>query len=151
MKRIWVDTLKPRASPRVQLALAGALWTVVGSGLFAAGLRWILTGEGGAAPPALVLLALGAGLLKSRLVLDRTAKKIVARITVRGEGRCLGGFLSPGSWLLVLAMIAFGRLLRQLIPLPIAGVLYAAIGTGLLVSSRVAWARWLSFPSGGAP
>ena len=151
MKSSWIDILKPRASRRAQLALAGALWTVVGSGLLGAGLRWTFAGADGAAASALFALGAGAGLLKSRLVLDGTAAKTTARIAVRGEGRCLGGFLSPASWLLVAAMIAFGRLLRHFLPLPVAGVLYTAIGTGLLFSSRIPWARWLSFPSGGAP
>ncbi len=145
----WQDTLKPRASSRVQVLLAGALWTVVGGGLFFFGSRWI--GPAGYSFPQVLLLLCGIalGVLKSRYVLDRAGAKIVERIGRRGEGRCLGGFLSPQSWALVLAMVAMGRLLRGVLPPAAAGVLYAAIGTALFLSSRLAWQQWRSTPAPG--
>lgn len=141
--RAWQETYKPRASSRVQLLLAAVMWTAVGGALFFFGTRWITDGRPPLSGLPLLLLGIGTGLVKSSLVLDRTAAKIVHRIGTRGEGRCIGGFLSVRSWLLVLAMIALGRILRSgVLPLPAAGVLYAAIGTGLLFSSRLAWKAW---------
>ena len=70
-------------------------------------------------------------------------RRWLVRIASRGDGRCIGGFLSARSWLLVALMSGAGRLLRGgLLPLPVAGTLYVAIGTGLLFSSRIAWLRW---------
>ena len=138
----WLETYKPSASSRVQLWLAAAMWSFVGTGLFSVGGYWLLT-------PAevkgwiimLVAVVLGTG--KSLLVLDRTANRNVDRIKLRGEGRCVGGFLSPQIWVLVLGMMLLGRLLRTIgLPRPLLGLIYAAVGTGLLFSSRIIWRAW---------
>lgn len=147
----WQEVLKPKASSRVQVMLAGALWTVVGGSLFFFGSRWISPSGYSTGQAMLLLLGVALGVLKSRFVLDPAAEKIVERIARRGEGRCLGGFLSLRSWGLVLMMIAFGRLLRSVLALPAAGVIYAAIGTALFLSSRVAWKRVRGMPSSAAP
>jgi hypothetical protein len=139
----WLEHLTPRASRRQHLFLAALLWSVVGAVLFLVGCRWVIAGATGATRPLLVALALGVGLAKGRFVLDRTARRITGRILERGDDRCLGGFLSWKSWLLIAAMSASGRLLRGS-HLPPAGIgtLYAAIGTGLVFSSRIAWRQW---------
>jgi hypothetical protein len=119
------------------------MWSIVGAGLFFFGLRW--TAAGSPASLFLPLIAGGilAGAAKSRFVLDRAARGIVVRIAERGEGRCIGGFLSLRSWALVVAMVAMGRLLRGgLLPDLVIGTLYMTIGTGLLLSSRHAWQAW---------
>jgi len=139
----WYENLKPRASSRFQLLLAGAMWSVVGAGLLTFGTIWIRSGS--SPPRALLLLLAGVGLgvLKSRLLLDKTARKITVRIAERGEGRCAGSFLSFRSWALVAVMILAGRFLRGgALPAAAIGILYAAVGTGLLFSSRVAWQAW---------
>jgi hypothetical protein len=142
--KTWSESLKPRASSRIQILLAALMWTVVGGGLLFFGTRWI-TGPGRSLPAlGLILAGVVIGVAKSKFVLDRTARKIVLRIGERGEGRCAGGFLSLRSWLLVLGMIVLGRFLRQgLLPATAAGLLYTAVGTGLLFSSRLAWRAWL--------
>jgi hypothetical protein len=134
---------KPRAAGRTQLLLAGALWSVVGTLLFFFGARWTVEAFG-RGPGALAIgLGAGAGLLKGRFVLDRAAGRIADRIAARGDGHCAGGFLSWRSWLLVAAMSGAGRLLRGgLLPHAVVGPLYAALGAGLLYSSRIAWRRW---------
>lgn len=134
---------KPRAAGRTQLLLAGALWTVVGTVLLTVGARWTL--EALDRPTALLAIALGVGvgLLKGRFVLDRAAARITDRIAARGDGRCAGGFLSWRSWLLVALMSGAGRILRgSLVSQAVVGPLYAAIGAGLLFSSRIAWKQW---------
>jgi hypothetical protein len=131
----------PAASRGTHLLAAALLWSLVGTGLIAVGVHWVMASH---AHHALLVLPLagGIGWLKARLFLDRTARRIVRRIEERGDGRCLGGFLSWKSWLLVLCMILLGRALR-LSPLPLLwrGGIYAAIGTALLVASRVVWRR----------
>jgi hypothetical protein len=138
----FFERWKPRASARVQLLLAAGMWFVVGAALLVAGARWTIEAFGPRAGLAVLALGLGAGLLKGRFVLDRAAGKIADRIAARGDGRCLGGFLSLRSWLLVALMSGAGRLLRGgLLPHEVVGPLYAAIGAALLFSSRVPWRR----------
>ena len=64
-----------------------------GAALVGFGARWLWEST----PAAAAWLTAGAvavGALKSRLVLDRVAGSIVTHIRARGDGRCLGGFLS---------------------------------------------------------
>lgn len=138
----WMHTLKPAASRKTHLLLAAALWTTVGAGLLFFGIRWILTASGWL-PALLVLLATGLGYLKSRFVLRKSAARIVDRIRARGDDRCLGGFLSPATWLLVLAMMAAGRYIRSgPTPQLVVGFLYTAVGTALVLASFVVWRAW---------
>ncbi|MDM7917124.1 MAG: hypothetical protein ACE15D_10055 [Candidatus Eisenbacteria bacterium] len=132
----------PAASRGTHLLAAAVLWTVVGAGLSAAGIAWMIGSRSPLAVPQLAG-ALAAGLLKARFVLKRAGAKTVTRIERRGDGRCLGGFLSWRSWLLVLSMIALGRLLRAS-PLPSLwrGAIYLAIGVALSAASLPIWSAW---------
>lgn len=138
----WIQTVKPAASRRTHLLLAAALWTTVGAGLLFFGVRWILAAPGWL-PAPLVLSASGLGCLKSRFVLRKSAARIVDRIRARGDDRCLGGFLSPATWLLVLAMMAAGQCIRSgPTPQIVVGFLYTAVGTALVLASYAAWRAW---------
>jgi hypothetical protein len=137
----WVETHKPSASASAHLMLAWFMWAVVGASLAAVGTTWMWQ----TAPKIAPWLAVGAlmvGVLKSRAVLDRAAGRIADRIRVRGDGRCLGGFLSLQSWTLVVVMVVAGRLLRTTVARGIVSPLYLAVGTALLVSSRLLWHAW---------
>jgi len=137
-----IQQWKPAAPAKTHLLLAGLLWTCVGAGLTFAGVGWSAR-AGFAWGPVLVAAGGVAGVAKARFVLDRTALSSAARIRLRGDGKCLGGFLSWQSWMLVLAMIAGGIALRRSgLPRPLLGFLYTAVGTALLWSSRVYWAEW---------
>jgi len=142
-RRSPLERWKPRAAGRTQLLLAGALWTIVGAALLGFGARWTIEAFGPRAGALAAALGVLAGLLKGRFVLDRAAARIADRIAARGDGRCIGGFLSWRTWLLVALMSGAGRLLRSgLLSHAVVGPLYAAIGAGLLFSSRIAWKRW---------
>jgi len=132
---------KPAAPARVHLLAAALLWTGVGVGLGTAGAVWTF-GAAGAWGWALVPAALVVGLLKARVALEPTARRSAARIRARGDGRCLGGFLSWRTWLFVAAMMALGAGLRRS-PLPrgVLGFVYVAVGAALLWGSRVFWAE----------
>lgn len=135
----WLERWKPAAGVRAHLFSAALLWTAVGSGLSAAGIAWCF---GSALPWALILAAGGvaAGLAKGRYVLRTMAERNAVRIVARGDGRCLGGFLSLKTWLLVVLMMTSGIILRRsAVPRPVLGVLYSAVGTALLVASVVLW------------
>jgi hypothetical protein len=131
----------PAASRATHLLAAGGMWSLVGLALFTAGTIWILRSGSSWALPILVLAGL-LGWVKARYVLRRTAERTVRRIEERGDRRCLGGFLSWKSWLLVLAMMLLGRWLRKS-PLPILwrGLIYAAIGAALFLASLRIWAH----------
>ena len=138
----WVERYKPAAAVRAHLLLAGLMWTVVGAALVGFGGRWLWQLPTPAAP-WLAALAVVIGAFKARFVLDRAARTIADRIRERGDGRCLGGFLSVRSWALVAVMVAGGRFLRgSHVARGLLGVLYVAVGTALLLSSRVAWRAW---------
>jgi hypothetical protein len=142
VSHFFFERWKPAARARTQVFLAALLWTFVGTGLSVAGLRWCaetqLTWSA-----FLVLLGVVLGLLKGRFALERTARRSSARIARRGDGKCLGGFLSWKSWLFVLAMVLTGAVLRRSgIPRSVLGVLYTAVGSGLLWGSRVYWGEW---------
>ncbi len=96
-------------------------------------------GAGRVSPsPWLGVAGVALGIAKSRLILDRTARRLAARIRERGDGRCFGGFLSPWSWAAAACMAILGRLLRSS-PLPGTwiGFLLVTVGAGLLLSSRI--------------
>ena len=137
----WAESHKPAAAVPTHLILAWLMWAVVGTALAAVGARW--TWE--STPAAAAWLTAGAvavGAAKSRLVLERAAGRIVTRIRACGNGRCLGGFLSLGTWGLVILMMVIGRLLRGTFAHVVVGPLYLTIGTALLVSSRITWRAW---------
>ncbi|MFU8855527.1 MAG: hypothetical protein ACNA8S_00830 [Deferrisomatales bacterium] len=139
-----VQRWKPAARARTQVLLAAVLWTGVGGGLAAAGIRWSLLAPA-LWPAAILAVALPLGLLKGRLALDRTAARIASRIARRGDGTCLGGFLSWKTWLFVLAMVGLGGTLRGSdLPRAVLGLLYTAVGISMLWGSRVFWAEWRS-------
>jgi hypothetical protein len=138
----WLETYKPVASSRMQLLLAGAMWSCVGAGLFSVGTYWLLK-NGETKGFILLIIAAALGLGKALLVLDRTTLRNITRVKARGEDRCFGGFLSPRVWILVIGMMLLGRILRTVgLPKPILGLIYGAVGIGLLFSSRLIWRAW---------
>lgn len=137
----WTESHKPAAAVSTHLMLAWLMWASVGMALAGFGARWSWWAHPTAAPWILAC-AVAVGVAKSQLVLDRAARRIVDRIRTRGEGRCLGGFLSLRTWGLVVLMMAAGRLLRGTLARGIVGPLYVALGTALCLSSRLSWRAW---------
>jgi len=144
----WIESHKPAAAASVHLVLAGGLWTAVGAGLAIAGGHWLGQAPG-TASSWLAVAAIVVGLAKGRWVLDRAARRIVERIRDRGDDRCVGGFLSLRSWMLVVTMIVAGRVLRgSHVARYLVGALYLAVGTGLMMSSRIMWRAWRAIRAG---
>ncbi len=137
----WADRYKPAAARHTQLLLAWLMWATVGSALVGFG-AWWLWDSAPAAAPWVGAAAIAVGVVKSKVVLDLTARRVVGRIVERGDGRCLGGFLSLRSWGLVVVMVLAGRLLRGTLARGIVGPLYIAVGTALCLSSRISWHAW---------
>ena len=117
------------------------MWLVVGAALAGFGAIWLWQ----AAPvkaPWFAAAAIALGAVKSRFVLDNAARRVVERIKTRGDGRCLGGFLSLRTWGLVILMMVAGRLVRGSLARGIVGPLYIAVGTALCLASRISWRAW---------
>ncbi len=133
------ERLKPAAPAQVHLALAAALWSVVGVALAVAGTWWTVAARPSALP-LVIAAAVVAGVVKAVVAMVPVARRTTARIRARGDGRCLGGFLSPGSWALVAAMAVGGRLLRASgVPPAVYGCLYLAVGVALALGSLHLW------------
>ncbi len=137
-----LERWKPAAAARTHLLLAALLWTGVGLGLLGAGVAWSARARW-PWPWVVVPAAAAAGLVKGRLALDRVARRSAARIRARGDGRCLGGFLSWRTWVFVLVMMGLGATLRRSpVPRPALGAVYVAVGVAMVWGSRVYWAGW---------
>ncbi len=124
------------------------MWTLAGLGLLLVG-AFNLTSMQCSEVEVLIIFALSiaAGCLKGKFILGKVAIKNIERVrSWKNETRCLGGFLPLKSWLLIIAMICLGRLLRTS-PLPrqLVWGIYLAVGTALLTASRHFWESWLDF------
>ena len=131
----WLDRLTPRAHPHAQLVSAAVMWLIGSAILLVRGVgflhaRWFA---------ALVALAIVLGMVKSRYLLDRVARKAVARIRERGKA-CYFGFFSWKSWGFVALMMGGGIFLRNSgLPKDLLAVVYVAVGTALAMADRIFW------------
>ena len=144
MQKQSFKNITPGVNRRVHLLAAALLWTVVGMVLIVRGGKWIAPAE----IVWFVPVALAVGTMKSVLVLDRSARRVVERIVKMRDGTCLGAVYSWKTWILVAMMITSGILLRTFFePGTYIGTLYCAIGWALLLSSRFAWLEWFKWMS----
>ena len=142
--RSLLDRFNPRASVRARLAGAVGAWTTGATVLLVRGVHFLRDQP---AVLALVGLAIGLGVLKSRLVLDRAARKAVGRI--RGRDRvCFFGFFSPKAWSFVVLMMGAGMALRRSgIHRAVLAVVYVGVGAALLVATRIFWRALFDRPA----
>lgn len=137
--------IKPSASARVHILTAALMWTLVGGFLFLWGARGLFEASGRNGL-LWVVVATGIGLIKGKVVLQKTASRVTARIKERGDDRCLGGFMSVKSWALIAVMAASGRFLRHSdLPRLIVWGVYVAVGVALVFASRIFWREWIDF------
>lgn len=138
----WLTRFKPEAAQRAHLLLAAVMWATIGTMLSFFGVRWLLHADS----PLLIWLIIAAvllGAVKAVFVLRRAARRVVSRIQMRGDHRCVGGFLSWRTWIAVVIMMGAGWVLRHAgLPLSVLGVIYLAIGAALLLASSVLWRAW---------
>ena len=134
----WLARLKPGASIRTNLLIAALMWSFIGLYLMVRGSLLVEVFSG-----IFFALALGIGTLKARLLIERSARKNIARIVARPDGMCLGGVYSWRMWGMVVCMMLGGRLLRNsFVPPQVVSVIYIAVGWALLLSSRFIWQEW---------
>lgn len=136
-----LDRIQPRASVRVQLTAGALVWLIGASILIVRGAGYIHDRYWHAWALA---LGLALGVLKSRALLDRVARKAVARIHGRGRAGFLG-FFSLRSWALIAVMMGGGIVLRSIVVQPgvigagIMGAIYIGVGTALVLADRIFW------------
>jgi hypothetical protein len=134
---------KPGVGKRTHLAATALLWTVAGAILMVRGL--VILSEAGFL--WCLVVALGFGLIKSTILLDGVARRAVTRIQRFGERTCIGAVYSWKTWVLVLAMICMGIIVRRVsLPPPLVGTVVFGIGFSLLLSSRHGWGAWRDYP-----
>lgn len=128
--------LNPRTGVRAQLLGAAAMWTVGATILLVRGAfylrdeHWALW---------LIAVAVILGVVKSQMLLDRVARKAVARIRERGRA-CFFGFFSPKTWVFVALMMGGGMMLRRTgLNHGILAVIYVGVGTALVLADRIFW------------
>jgi len=138
--------LKPGVRRRTLLLFSALLWTIIGLLLLCkGGYRLSQLSRGQA---AVIAVSIMLGSIKSRLVLDKAARRAITRIVGFADGTCLGAVYSAKTWILVLCMGVFGVILRSS-PIPtwlLAGI-SLMIGWALLLSSRLAWWAWYTATS----
>ena len=134
-----------RYGPRTQnhLFVAALIWSVVGFFLLTNG--FVLTSLPGKLWYGALGLILGSA--KTFFILDRVARKNVKRIKEFEDKVCIGSVYSWKTWMLVVAMIVLGRFLRTtVLPGEVVGLIYSAVGWGLMLASRLMWLEWKRTP-----
>lgn len=138
-------TCKPGASLRTHHLLAASIWSLVGTFLMTKGGLYLHD----AGRTWLFIPAIGIGTGKSILLLDKSARKNLTRLSGKADGDCLGGVYSVKMWVLVAMMMGLGWALRRSgLPAEYVGIFYVAIGWALFFSSRLLWQRAIHFPHG---
>jgi hypothetical protein len=141
--------LSPPASVRAQLLGAAAMWAIGASILLIRGATYL---QGRYWHAWVLAVGLALGVIKSRFLLDRVARKAITRIRLRGRASFFG-FFSVQSWALVGLMMGGGMLLRRLVVHPgivgagIMGAIYVGVGTALALADRLFWREILKAAS----
>lgn len=131
----------PPIKVRIQLVAAASMWLIGASILLIRGVGYVNDSYWHAWALA---LGLALGVLKARLLLDRTARKAVSRIEQRANASVFG-FFSAKSWMLIVIMMGGGIALRTIFVHPgqigagILGAIYIGVGTALLLADRLFW------------
>ena len=134
-------------SRRQHLWIAATIWTLVGAGLFTMGLVfWFhlpYLGFLDTQHLGVGALALSVGLLKGKVVLDRTANRVIDRVdTLQEPNPFKSVFQMFGAKTigLILAMMTIGVGLRIAgVSFEIRGLIYIAVGAALMWSCRRYW------------
>ena len=144
-----IDKLTPRVKPETRLFTAAIAWTTIGFVLTAKG-TWISHTETWQMALFSLAIGLALGLLKSKIIFDRAAIKVISHIGSRPQKACLGGLFSPRNWILILTMAVFGKIIGALpIPPALKTACYVMVGSGLGYSSRLLWRAWRNSPADG--
>ncbi|MBW4496490.1 MAG: hypothetical protein KME26_26120 [Oscillatoria princeps RMCB-10] len=137
------------------LWIAASIWTLVGAGLFVMGLvfwfHFPYLGFLDTQHLTVGALALSAGLLKGKLILDRTAGRVIDRAGTLQEPnpfKSVFQMFGARTIALIVAMMTFGIVLRAAgVSFEVRGLIYIAVGMALLWSCRRYWAASFQPPA----
>ena len=127
--------LKPAVPKHWLIAIAGLVWAAAGIMLARLAWSWLQAmpplQAGGLAAAGLVL-----AIVLHRFMLQRLARRNMARIGNYADKGCLFAFQAWRSYFMILVMIAMGSFLRHTaIPRVYLALLYTAMGGALIFSS----------------
>jgi hypothetical protein len=127
----------PAADRKVLVLLAGFVWSLVGLGLVAAGVFWMVAHHGNVA--ATLAVSVVGGAIVFRFGFSKLVTVNLERIYSQSPGKkkvCIFSFQNRRSYFIVAIMISMGYALRHS-PLPkiYLAPVYMTIGLGLLLSS----------------
>jgi hypothetical protein len=130
-----MDKYKPAVANTFLLFVAGIVWVGVGIMLLILAFSWLST-----ASNLEIYLYSGGGILLALLVHHFGFLKIVDknlnRILQMNGKKCLFSFIPWKSYLIIMAMVAMGALLRHsMVPKKDLAILYIGIGLALILSS----------------
>lgn len=136
-------------SRRQHLWIAALIWSIVGVGLFTMGtVFWFhfpYLGDLDARHLGVGAIALSIGFIKGKLILDRTANRVIERVNELNDPnplRSIYKMFGLKTILLILAMITIGIALRRAgVSFEIRGLVYMAVGAALMWSC---WRYWLA-------
>ena len=139
--------LKSGLTPRQHLWIAAVLWMLVGTGLLSMGLvfwfHFPYLGFVDGRHLGWGAIALSVGLIKGKLILDRTANRVIERVETLTEPNPLKSvfqMFGAKTIALILAMMGIGIVLRVAgVSFEVRGLIYIAVGTALLWSCRRYW------------
>jgi len=139
--------LKIGLTQRQHLWIAASIWMLVGAGLLTMGLVfWFHFPYLGFLDPRHLgwgAIALGIGLVKGKLILDRTANRVIERVETLQEPNPLKSIFQmfgAKTIALILAMMGIGIGLRVAgVSFEVRGLIYIAVGAALLWSCRLYW------------
>ena len=137
-----MEKWKPGVSNRVLLLIAGIVWVGMGTLLDGFAYAWLKDEQPITAFWA-ALIGFVCALMIHHFGFLRVVDKNLGRILPMKGDRCVFGFMPWKSYVLVMVMMATGIVLRHSpIPKLYLAVLYAAIGTALILSS-IRYLRYL--------
>ncbi len=137
----------PVAKRKTLVLIAGALWSLVGLWLIITALRWLIP-----LPEFYPILWPTIGIIFGVIIYRFGFSKLVtiniSRIFSQSPGKekvCIFSFQNTKSYVIIIAMIVLGYILRHL---PVAKIyivpIYTAIGLALLLSSLIYYRRLTS-------
>ena len=131
------------------LWIAASIWTIVGAGLLTmGGVFWFhfpYLGDLDAEHIAIGFAALSVGLVKGKFVLDKTASRVIENTINLQEPnpfKSIFQMFGGKTIALIASMMGIGVILRAAgVSFEIRGLIYLAVGTGLLWSCRQYWIK----------
>lgn len=131
----WTTKLNPAVDKKVLMLIAGLMWAAVGLMLLIFSAIWLQPER---IKIDLIFASLGifVGLLVHRFGFSHIVDKNLARIVPMQEKRCIFSFVPWKSYLIILIMVAMGRLLRMsAIPKSYLAIVYITMGLAMFLSS----------------